>query len=292
MALGDVLDHADHVQRGAVGVADQREHEVGPDLRAVRPEVGLLQPQVVALAGEQVLDPVPQPRHVLRVDERPDRAVRQLLGRAAEDLAHRPVEIDDAPLRVGEPDPDQRVGEHGLEAGLAGPSRLLGRGARGERRRGDLLLFLARAFLQRPGVAGGDRCPAARPAALPPSAAPTGRSSRPSTASVCSIEPASVKWACTRAAPTRSGTAWSSASARSASSRSSARPRRKATIVLCSMGTKLVSATARAHTRASCSAVGSGPPAPVSGASATFVLSPADPGRRASDGRRPPRRRR
>ena len=62
MPLGGVLDHADREPRGAVGVAHQREHDVGPDRAAVLAVDALGQPRAVPRAGQHVLDLHPQGR--------------------------------------------------------------------------------------------------------------------------------------------------------------------------------------------------------------------------------------
>ena len=135
----------------AVRVADQRQHQVGPDLGAVLAVVRLLhRARGRARPASRSLTCSHTPGVVLGVDEFPDRAcATELLGGVAEHLAQRAVDLQDGAVDVADADADHRLGEHRREAGLAGPPRLLGRDPGGERRRADPLLLGPGPVLQR-----------------------------------------------------------------------------------------------------------------------------------------------
>ena len=80
-----------------------------------------------------------------------------LLGGEAEHVAQRPVDLQDRAVDVGDADADDRVGEHRLEPGLAGPPGLLGGDPGRERRRADPFLLGAGPVLQGLRVTGGQR---------------------------------------------------------------------------------------------------------------------------------------
>ena len=132
-----------------IGIPDEREHQIGPDLprrpcgsTAFPPAGGSPAP------ASRSSTSLPEARGVVGVDELPEGAAGDFRGGEAQHLAQGPVDLQDRPVDLGDGDPDDRLGEHRLQPGLAVPPGLLGRDPGRERGRGDLLLLGAGAVLQ------------------------------------------------------------------------------------------------------------------------------------------------
>src|SRR5262249_38498656 len=114
----------------------------GPDIVAGLVVVRLLEPEVVAFAGDQFAVQVPDARRVVGVREVLDLARDELLPGVPEHVAHRLVHLGDAAVDTGDRDADRGLREDRAEPRLARPARLLGPRPRPQGRGSDLLLLV------------------------------------------------------------------------------------------------------------------------------------------------------
>ena len=114
LLLADVLDLRDEVERRACLVAHQRNAQERPDVVAVGVPVALLDRIRLALAGEQRAHVVEVDVEILRMRERLERGLEQLLLAVAENAAERGVDAGEA--TVGR---HERLADRGLVEGVA-----------------------------------------------------------------------------------------------------------------------------------------------------------------------------
>jgi hypothetical protein len=157
VTFGDVLDHADREAGGAVLVTDERDHQVGPDLRAVAAVVALLRPEAVVLAADESRQHGPHLGGVRRVQEVGGGEPVELLAGVAEHVAECLIDVHDPAVEATDTDTDRRLGEDRLEACLARPAGPFRLGPRGEHGAVDLFLLGQSQVTQRLRVTAGQR---------------------------------------------------------------------------------------------------------------------------------------
>src|SRR5260221_3708868 len=131
LALGDVVEDGDLVERRRGVVAHQRDHDFGPHYRTVRAQVALLEAYRLRFAGDEA--PADRIGHVaiLRVRDLLHRSTDQLRFAAAKDLAQAAVDAREAAVdHVGNAGRGQLEGL--AEARLALAQRHLGVALRGD----------------------------------------------------------------------------------------------------------------------------------------------------------------
>ena len=131
-ALGDVLDLCDEVERLACGVPYDLVAQSDPHDAAVGADVALLDALVPLLSLQLPAAALEVRGEIVRMGDIREREPAELLGRIAEQLAQRLVDVEPAPVRREQRNADGGVVEGDLEP-LAGPQqRLLRFSAGGE----------------------------------------------------------------------------------------------------------------------------------------------------------------
>jgi hypothetical protein len=125
LALGDVLDLADEVQRPLLLVGGERDREERPDHAAVRVQVALVHLVGRAATRQDVLHERQVRVEVVGVGDRLERDLQQLVLGVADELAQRLVDLEPLALEPYERHSDRCVVERGLEL-LRGPAQRQG----------------------------------------------------------------------------------------------------------------------------------------------------------------------
>ena len=137
LALGDVLDLGDEVQRAALAVAYERDGEHRRDDVPAGVEVAALHLVVADLSGEQLADVLDVGGEVVGVGDVLERLGEQLLGGVAGDREQRLVDADPAARGCEQRHSDRGLLEDELEALLGVAASFLGVLAGGDVARDD-----------------------------------------------------------------------------------------------------------------------------------------------------------